>query len=305
MSDAPFGVSGVEVFAPAKINLTLAVGPPRADGRHPLQSLAAFADVGDRLRLEPAPTLSLRVTGPFAGALEQEADNLVLRAARALAEAAGGEPHGAVLTLHKALPIASGIGGGSADAAAALRGLNSLWGLGWGEDALAAVARPLGADVPVCVACRPALMTGTGEELRPFAMPSLSAVLVNPGVPVPTGAVYRRFDALGLGADWPPPETPEAFETPAEAWRSFGSRDNDLTPAAIAEAPVIAVVLERLREDPRAKVVRLSGSGATCFALTEGPALAQAIAQDLAAEGRGWWIAPTQLGAVDARPVSL
>jgi 4-diphosphocytidyl-2-C-methyl-D-erythritol kinase len=294
---------GLEVFAPAKINLTLAVGPLRADGRHELQSLAAFADVGDRLRLEPASGLSLQVRGPFAPALAEETDNLVLRAARLLAQAAGGAPLGAALTLEKNLPVASGIGGGSADAAAALRGLNSLWGLGWSEGALADLARSLGADVPVCVACRPALMSGAGEDLRPVAMPSLSAVLVNPGVPVSTGAVYRRFDALGLGADWPPPEPPSSFASPDESWRIFLGRDNDLSPAAIVEAPVIAAMLQRLRQDPRVKLARLSGSGATGFALTEAWALARAVAQDLTAEGRGWWIVPAQLGAVDVAPV--
>lgn len=303
--NTPPSPSAVEVFAPAKVNLTLAVGPPQADGRHPLQSIAAFADVGDRLRLEPAETLSLAVTGPFAAGLQEEPDNLVLRAASALGAAAGGRARGAKLTLHKALPIASGIGGGSADAAAALRGLNVLWGLGWRDEALAEIAAALGADVPVCVACRPAVMTGTGEAVRPFTMPALAAVLVNPGAPVPTGAVYRRFDALGLGADWPPPAAPAGFTTAAEAWRAVESRDNDLTPAAVAEAPVIAAVLQRLRQDPRVRLARLSGSGATCFALVEGPALAQAVAQDLTAEARGWWIAATQLGAVDAAPVSL
>jgi 4-diphosphocytidyl-2-C-methyl-D-erythritol kinase len=301
----PNMLSAVEVFAPAKVNLTLAVGPPRPDGRHPLQSITAFADVGDRLRLEPAPTLSLQVKGPFAGGLQDEPDNLVLRAARVLAKAAGGPERGAALTLDKRLPIASGIGGGSADAAAALRGLNRLWGLNWREDALVDLASALGADVPVCIGCRPAVMSGAGEILHPFTMPSLAAVLVNPGVPVPTGVVYRRFDALGLGGDWPPLKPPAAFATAAEAWRAVESRDNDLNPAAVAEAPVIAAVLQRLREDPRVRLARLSGSGGTCFALVEGPALAQAIAQDLAAEGRGWWVTAAQLGAVDASPVSL
>lgn len=303
MSGASFSPQGLEVFAPAKVNLTLAVGPKRADGRHKLESLAAFADVGDRLRLADAPVLSLQVRGPFASALAEEADNLVLRAARLLAEAAGGAPRGAALTLEKNLPVASGIGGGSADAAAALRGLNRLWSLGWSQEALAELARCLGADVPVCVGCQPALMSGAGEDLRPVAMPSLSAVLVNPGVPVSTGAVYRRFDALGLGADWPPPEVPTSFASFDEAWRSILGRDNDLTPAAVEEAPVIDAVLRRLGQDPRVKCARLSGSGATAFALTEAWALARAVAQDLTAEGRGWWIVPARLGAVDAAPV--
>jgi 4-diphosphocytidyl-2-C-methyl-D-erythritol kinase len=292
----------LSVFAPAKVNLSLAVGRPLLDGRHPLMSLAAFATVGDTLRLEPADRLTLRVIGPFAASLEAEADNLVVRAARALSAAAGRQQRGATLTLEKNLPVASGIGGGSADAAAALRGLNALWGLGFDAESLAEVATTLGADVPVCVRCVPALMQGTGETVTAFAMPRLDAVLVNPGVPAATGAVYKQFDALALGEGFEPGAVPPQWETASQALRALAGLGNDLTAPAMAVAPAIADVMERLRHDPRAQIVRLSGSGATVFALAEGAAAAQAIAQDLAAEARGWWVAPAQLGAVDAHP---
>jgi 4-diphosphocytidyl-2-C-methyl-D-erythritol kinase len=292
----------ISVAAPAKVNLSLSVGPALANGRHPLTSLVAFASVGDVLRIAPADTLSLTVEGPFAAALQSEPDNLVLRAARALQRAVDRRQRGAQITLEKHLPIASGIGGGSADAAAALRGLLTLWGLPLDQGALLEVAAGLGADVPACVGCSPCLMTGTGETLTPFEMPDLNAVLVNPGVLAPTAAVYRGFDALNAKAPSLLALAAPHWATPVEALRDLAGRNNDLTDAAIAVAPAIADVLARLRQDPRARVVRLSGSGATVFALAEGAASAAAIAQDLRAEERGWWVMPVKLGAVDAAP---
>ena len=185
----------VRVFAPAKINLTLEVGRPRADGRHPLRSIVAFADVGDVLEAVATRDLTLTIAGPFAAALPADETNLVLRAARALAAAAG-VSIGAAITLTKNLPIASGIGGGSSDAAAALKALNALWGLGRGEAQLCALARELGGDVPVCVYARSALMTGSGEEFTALALAPLDAVLVNPLAPLSTaGAVPRAASA--------------------------------------------------------------------------------------------------------------
>jgi 4-diphosphocytidyl-2-C-methyl-D-erythritol kinase len=291
-------------FAPAKVNLSLRVGPPGPDGRHPLESFAAFADVGDVLVAGPADTLSLRIEGPFARALEGESDNLVLAAGRLLDEAAGGQGRGGALVLEKRLPVASGIGGGSADAGAALRVLNRLWGLDWPLAALERLAARLGADAPACVGCRPVRMTGTGETLEPITLPSLTGVLVNPGAPASTAAVYRAFDARGVFS--PVPAALEADPGGMEkGLASLARLDNDLTAAAIDVCPEIATVIAVLQREPRARLVRLSGSGATVFALTQGRAAAEALAQDLEAEGRGWWIAAANIGAVDAgvRPV--
>lgn len=282
----------VEVFAPAKLNLFLHVGPPRdTDGRHPLESLVAFADIGDTLIAGPAEALSLTVDGPFALGLADEPDNLVLWAARALAQEARRAPQ-AALRLTKRLPVASGIGGGSADAAAALRALNALWGLNRKTGELEAIAAPLGADVPVCVAACPAVMTGTGETLGPA--PSLPAgvgvVLVNPGAPVPTGPVYRAFDALmPARPDFAGPPLPERFRDFADLVAALAARRNDLETAAISLAPGITDVLAALRAAPGVAFARMSGSGATCFGLTTDRAAAARAADALARPG--WWVA--------------
>lgn len=281
----------VRIFAPAKINLTLEVGAPRADGYHPLQSAVVFAGVGDWIEASAAEALTLSVSGPFAGGLEGEQDNLVLRAARLLDGA-----RGAALKLEKNLPIASGIGGGSSDAAAALIALNEIWGLGKTRDELARIAAPLGADVPVCVHQRSAWITGVGESVAAIAAPKLDAVLINPGEPLPTPPVYRRFDAMGLGGgfaergapDWP---TREAV---LEDIRRLG---NDLEAPAAALMPELAELLAMLRADPRARAAALSGSGATCFAVTNDAAEAAALAADLSARNRDWWVRATTLAA--------
>jgi 4-diphosphocytidyl-2-C-methyl-D-erythritol kinase len=284
----------IRVFAPAKINLTLKVGRPRADKRHPLCSVVAFADVGDWIEAAPADDFSLTITGPFADELAQESDNLVLRAASALAARAGGQ--GAALTLTKNLPIASGIGGGSSDAAATLKALNALWALGLSEADLVEIARPLGADVPVCVAARPALMRGAGEIFEPFAHPPLSAVLVNPGTPLPTANVYRAFDAMDLGGDFsdsaPPPWT-----SPADAIAAMRALGNDLFEPASELKPELLKVQSALRADRRVLHVGLSGSGATFFAIIADRARAESLAADLAALHADWWARATLLDA--------
>ncbi len=280
-------------FAPAKINLCLHVGPPRADGMHPLHSLIAFSDVGDVVAAEAAEALSLSMKGPFAAALTDAADNLVLRAALLLARHAG-VPARAALTLHKHLPIASGIGGGSADAAAALRVLNDLWACGASEADLEALASSLGADVPGCIRSRSVWMGDTGGALSPASVPRLDAVLVNPGAPAPTGVVYAAFDRLGvfgaLDDPGPPPLQPAAFAV----WLS--SLRNDLEAAARSVAPAIADVLAVLQGCAPGALVRMSGSGATCFALT---ANAPAVAAQVAALRPAWWVRPARLGGVD------
>jgi 4-diphosphocytidyl-2-C-methyl-D-erythritol kinase len=281
---------GVSGFAPAKVNLYLHVGPPRADGFHPLDSLIAFADVGDRVVATPADGLDLVVEGPFAGSLATEPDNLVLRAARLLAAHAGVRPH-AALRLEKHLPVASGIGGGSSDAAAALRVLDRLWHCRASRTDLEALAARLGADVPCCVAALPARMRGIGEDLAVAHVAPLRAVLANPLMPAPTAAVYRAFDALGGGSLRDPGPAPRDC---LQDW--LASQTNDLEAPAIAVAPVIADVLAALREAAPDALVRMSGSGATCFALTDD---ADAVAATLRARRPGWWVAAVTLGAVD------
>lgn len=280
----------VHVFAPAKINLTLQVGRSQADGYHPLQSAVMFADAGDWLEAAPADELSLSITGPFAGALDAH-DNLVLRAARLL-----DAKRGAALRLKKKLPVASGIGGGSSDAAAALNALNALWGLGYSGFELARIATSLGADVPVCVAARTAWMSGAGETFAFMHAPQLDAVLVNPLKPLATGEVYRRFDAMGLGADFAP-AAPPRWNSRTEALAAIAAIGNALAAPARALMPEIDEIGAVLRADPRVLYAGLSGSGATCFALVRDRPAADAFAADLAAQKRDWWIRPTTLGA--------
>lgn len=272
--------------APAKINLFLHVGTRRDDGFHPLQSLAVFTGAGaDMLHLARADTLSLTLAGPFAGTLAAEADNLVLRAARLL-QGPGNENTGAAITLTKNLPVASGIGGGSSDAAAALRGLRTLWNLPADEDALCALAAGLGSDVPVCVAARPAYMEGRGEVLTPLtALPRLSLLLVNPGVPVPTGPVFAALQARrGVGM-----ALPRGFVDTGDLLRFLEETGNDLQAPALALQPVIGQVLKEIAARPGALLARMSGSGATCFGLFAGDDSCARAAGALAAAHPGWW----------------
>jgi 4-diphosphocytidyl-2-C-methyl-D-erythritol kinase len=251
----------------------------RADGYHLLDSLVAFAAVGDRLEAEPARGLSLSVDGPFAIGLGTGAENLVIRAA-ALLQPPG---HGAALRLTKRLPVAAGIGGGSADAAAALRLLARLWSVPLASDD---AALALGADVPVCLAGRPARMSGIGEHLVPVGLPLFWMVLVNPGVAVPTGAV---FAALGRRDNPPLPDLPPFPDAPSLfAWLA-GTR-NDLEPPARAVAGPIAEVLAALAAQPGCALARMSGSGATCFGLFATEAPARAAADALARAEPGWWV---------------
>lgn len=282
----------VRVLAPAKINLTLQVGRPRADGLHPLESVVMFADVGDVVEAAPAATLSLEIEGPFAEGLSAGDDNLVLRAARALQRAAGVHA-GATLRLQKNLPVASGIGGGSSDAAATLKALKELWGLGLDEAALADVARPLGADVPVCVAARTAYMTGAGERFTPIRAPVLDAVLVNPLRPLATADVYRKFDAMGLGAEFRAGPSP-AWETRESALEAMAALGNDLEAPARALLGELDGVAQALGADARVRYAGLSGSGATMFAIVDSAEDARALS--LALAPTGWWVRPAVLG---------
>ena len=274
--------------APAKLNLYLHVIGRRADGYHLLDSLVAFADIADVVTASGAPRLELRVEGPFAPALAGAGeDNLVRRAAAALAERAG-IPLRAALVLEKNLPVASGIGGGSSDAAATLHALAELWSLDLREPRFAGLAESLGADVPVCLLGRTAWLGGIGEQVSPApSLPDCSVLLANPGIAVPTPAVFKaRTGAFSEPARF---ELPLGDVRDLAAW--LAARRNDLTDAAISLAPEIAEVLRALSALPGALLARMSGSGATCFALFAEPSAARAAAARLAAERTGWWVA--------------
>ena len=288
---------GRTAFAPAKVNLVLHVGPPGADGYHPLCSLMAFADLGDRLTVRPADALELRVTGPFAAAAPATSDNLVLRAAHALLAKASGPVAPAGLVLDKQLPVAAGLGGGSSDAGAALRLLRSALEMTLDDPALQAVAAALGADGAACLWGRPVLAEGRGERLSPApALPVLDAVLVNPGVPVSTPAVYRRLDASGRFGDIAPPPTPAAFEDAVELAAWLATQRNDLERPAIEVAPEVGTVLETLAGEPEALLARVSGSGGTCFALCAGDIEAEGLAERIEAMAPHWWVRRCRLG---------
>lgn len=275
--------------ASAKVNLFLHVGTRRADGFHPLQSLAVFTGVGDVLRAEATPQLSLTLDGPFAVGLSGEGDNLVLRAARALAVEAG-TLAGAALTLTKNLPVASGIGGGSADAAAALRALKRLWRLELDDAVLLEIAAVLGSDVPVCVPSASAYMEGRGEILAPAPLPRLPILLVNPGVAVPTRDVFAALQTRS-GVDL---SLPQGGFADADALLQFlRLTRNDLEAPARALQPVIGTVLDALAALPGVTLARMSGSGATCFALFADDGACTKGAAALQAANPGWWVAPS------------
>ncbi len=266
-------------FAPAKLNLALHLRRRRDDGYHDLETIFAFADFGDTLTASPADGLSLQVTGGYAAAAGQGMDNLVGRAARALADAAG-VAAGAALVLDKQIPVAAGMGGGSADAAATLRLLNRLWGLDWPLARLAALAARLGADVPACVESCTCFGTGRGDELMPWpvSVAGTPVLLVNPRVAVPTGPVFAGWDRIDRGG--------------IAAGAKLATLRNDMTDAAITIAPVIGDVLAALARTD-AIMVRMSGSGATCFALYDDEAALAAASAAIA--DHGWWVQPTHL----------
>lgn len=276
------GALPLHAVARAKVNLYLRVTGRRADGYHTLDSLAVFAEAADAVTAAPADSLSLAIEGPEAGTLATEPDNLVLRAARALAAATGREAK-AALTLTKNLPIASGIGGGSADAAATLRALNALWGTKLDNLALRDIAATLGADVPVCIESRPARMQGIGEALSEAPpLPAFGLLLVNPRIAVPTPAVFRARQ----GGFSEPAEMPARFGDArafADWLRPLGS---DLEAAAIAICPTIADVLAAIAAQPGCLLARMSGSGATGLGVFETAAEARRATASLPG---GWW----------------
>jgi 4-diphosphocytidyl-2-C-methyl-D-erythritol kinase len=282
--------------APAKVNLTLRVLGRRADGYHEIESLVAFADIGDRLRFSPGGDLTLTVRGPSAAAAGGGTDNLVHKAARALA---GRRPRIALgaFDLEKCLPVAAGLGGGSSDAAAALRLIALANAIAGGDPDLYAAAHATGADVPVCLDPRPRIMRGIGEILsEPLKLPQLPAVLVNPGVALPTKAVF---------AAWHPATTAPVPHDVAALAKLTGAKElaqllatqaNDLEAPAITLQPVIGEVLAALRGLPECNLARMSGSGATCFALFTTAAGAGKAAGLLRNKHPAWWVQPTTLG---------
>jgi len=284
-------MSSFSVEAPAKVNLTLHVVGKRDDGYHLLDSLVAFAGVGDTLEFSPADTLDLDVTGPTADQIPADGENIVLKAARLLSEAAG-VSRGAAITLVKRLPVAAGIGGGSADAAAALKGLMRLWDVSLPPEALRKLALAIGADVPVCLAGTPMRMMGVGEVLEPApALPPAWLLLVNPMVPLHTPPVFKARTGPFSEAD-PLTASPGDAKALAEA---LAARRNDLTPPAIIIEPVVGEVLAAIAATPDCLLSRMSGSGATCFGLYAGEIQARAAAARLAADHPAWWVAPAPL----------
>jgi 4-diphosphocytidyl-2-C-methyl-D-erythritol kinase len=295
-------------LAPAKVNLTLRILGRRPDGYHDLESLVAFAPFGDRLALRVGPQLALTVSGPTASGAGPLADNLVLRAANMLAAQIGGGLKLGHFTLTKQLPAGAGLGGGSSDAAAALRLIAQANGLELDEERLREAARATGADVPVCLDPQPRLMRGTGDILSaPLVLPKLGIVVVHPGVAVPTGEVFK---ALGLAPDErrakpaPVVEPPWSMGGPGKregdereallAW--LADRSNDLESAAIAIAPAIADVLGAFTDLPGCRLSRMSGSGSACFGLFDSGRTALAAARRLALTRPDWWVRVGQLG---------
>jgi 4-diphosphocytidyl-2-C-methyl-D-erythritol kinase len=279
----------------AKVNLTLRVVGRRVDGYHELESVVAFADCADRLSLAPGSTLDLTMSGPLAQACGETSDNLVLKAARLLGERVPDLKVGS-FTLDKVLPVAAGIGGGSADAAAALRLLAQLNGLALDDKRLLDVALQTGADVPVCLTSRACDMTGVGETLLPLSLPILPCVLVNPRVPVATREVFAalglRNGELRVGATDVMQATawPEQGASVEEWVEVLAASSNDLEAPAMRIQPAIGEVITALSATDGAWLARMSGSGATCFAIFENTAEAQRAAQKIQLDRPQWWV---------------
>lgn len=297
-ADAHAAGGSIRVFAPAKINLYLHVTGRRDDGYHFLDSLVAFVDVGDELILTDTGAATFRVSGPMAAALAAEAgeSNLVVRAARALA-AALGRPPVVGIELIKTLPVASGIGGGSADAAATLRGLCALWGVQPPPETLLAIGRRLGQDVPASLSSTPCYFRGIGDEIGPApALPPAAVLLVNPGIALPTPDVFRaRTGTFSKPAPLTPP-----LSNFNDLVVQLADRRNDLTAPAVALVPEISEVLARLAQAESCALARMSGSGATCFGLFPHAAAAVAAARAIRADHPRWWSAVGSWHAAEA-----
>jgi 4-diphosphocytidyl-2-C-methyl-D-erythritol kinase len=291
--------AAIQRQARAKVNLSLRVTGRRPDGYHELDGLTAFAEAGDLVTVQDADDLSLEIVGPYAASLsgaavpdEPATENLVLRAARALAEATGRTPC-ARIVLDKQLPVAGGLGGGSADAAAALHALCQLWGVEPAPARLAEIGLQLGADVPVCLHGYAAFVSGIGERLGPAPhLPEAYLLLANPGVELSTGAVFKALDGRtsGPAARW------DAPPRDAGALAEHLARDgNDLEGPARRLRPEIDAVLSALAGRPGCLIARMSGSGASCFGLFADAASAEAAAAQLTADQPSWWLRAARL----------
>ncbi len=288
MTSAPALNGKFAIAAPAKVNLTLQVRGRRPDGYHLLDSLVVFAGVGDRLSVAPGSDLRLSVCGPFAGALAQETDNLVLRAARFLADETG-VTAGANVLLEKNLPVASGIGGGSSDAAAALRACGKLWGVDPFRINDALISSAIGADVPVCLRRQPSFVSGAGEVIaRAPKLPEAWLVLVNPRQPLATKHVFAALAGRYSQPGRPVVDGLKDARALAQALQPFG---NDLTAPALELMPAIAEILEALAEFSECLLTRLSGSGPTCFGLFANARAAEIAATAIGAKHPSWWVA--------------
>lgn len=271
----------VEAFVPAKVNLALHVTGQREDGYHLLDSLVVFADVGDRIAIRPATSMSLRVEGPMSAGVPTDDSNLVVRAAKLMGVSAD-------IVIEKNLPNAAGLGGGSGDAAATLRILAGLTGRRIPEDAV-----NLGADLPVCLLCRPARVRGIGEDMEEIRdLPSLHAVLVNPNRPVPTAQVFQRLETR---QNLPLPDPIPATENAADLVAWLRETRNDLEAPAIEAEPVIRQVFETLEVTPGCLLTRMSGSGGTCFGLYADAETAGSAAGRLRETNPAWWVTATKL----------
>jgi 4-diphosphocytidyl-2-C-methyl-D-erythritol kinase len=289
MTSGPVG--RIAEDAPAKVNLYLHVVGRRADGFHLLDTLMVFTETGDLIEVVPADDLTLDVAGPFADRLPKDAEsNLVIRAARALADAAG-VPAKAQIRLTKNLPVSAGLGSGSSDAAATLRALSRLWDISEGTVDLPALALTLGADVPACLVAESVFVGGIGEELAPAPMlPAVDILLVNPGVQLATASVF----AARRGGFSPEARFDKAPETVRDLAAILADRTNDLAEPAITLLPLVAEIIDTIEAAPGCRLARMSGSGATCFGLFDDAETA-ARAMD-ALKDRGWWCTVTRFG---------
>ncbi|MDE3059400.1 MAG: 4-(cytidine 5'-diphospho)-2-C-methyl-D-erythritol kinase [Pseudomonadota bacterium] len=279
----------LRIAAPAKLNLFLQVTGRRPDNYHLLESLVAFTDFGDTLEIRPADDISLTVEGPFSAPLQDSGQNLVMQAAELL-RAEAGVKDGAQIVLSKHIPIAAGLGGGSADAAAALRGLRALWNIAIDNEDLHRLALTLGSDVPACLLSQPLWLQGTGDEVTPVPMHAEAwAVLVNPGLPLATADVFGRFSGVFAAAS----DAPEAIDSLDDLAMLIQLRQNALTPAAAALMPAINDVLAAIRNSSGCLLARMSGSGATCFGLYASEASARMAAETIHGKHPGWWCVST------------
>ncbi|MFZ4542197.1 MAG: 4-(cytidine 5'-diphospho)-2-C-methyl-D-erythritol kinase [Rickettsiales bacterium] len=289
-------MAGVTLRAAAKLNLFLHILSRRGDGYHEIESLVAFTEIGDELVIADANDLLLKVEGEFANVSGALHDNLVLKAAQALCSGLS-ESRGAAITLTKNIPVGAGLGGGSADAAAALRGLNRFWELNISKQELSAIACTLGADVAMCLDSVPAIARGIGEKLTPLLqpLPLLGVLLVHPRVPLLTKQVYETFTLHEGAAPW------QGEQTAGSAWlASLKGTRNDLQQAAIAVDSKVAEVLLALETlQPAPALVRMTGSGACCFALFQTSSQAEKAAQYLTRHHPEWWVRSTRFRHTD------